>query len=64
MLENLEKKIGKEKMDQLLQTYFKEYQYKIASGEDFFSVFFEELGPEAKVYFEGWLKGEEPGYKK
>jgi aminopeptidase N len=54
MLENLEKVIGKEKMDELLQNYFKEYQYKIASSSDFISVFSEELGPEAKVYFESW----------
>ncbi|MEH7274502.1 M1 family metallopeptidase [Neobacillus vireti] len=64
MLENLEKVIGKEKMDQILQTYFNEYQYGIASGSDFVAVFANELGPEAKVYFEGWLKGKEPEFKK
>jgi hypothetical protein len=63
MLENLEKVIGKEKMDQLLQHYFKEYQYEIATGSDFISVFSEELGPEAKEYFENWLSGKEPEFK-
>lgn len=63
MLDNLEKEIGKEKMDQLLQTYFIEYQYEIASGNDFISVFSEELGPEAKDYFEAWLSGKEPEFK-
>ncbi|WHZ01120.1 M1 family metallopeptidase [Neobacillus sp. YX16] len=63
MLENLEKEIGKEKMDQLLQTYFKEYQYDVATSSDFISVFSEELGPEAKEYFESWLTGKEPEFK-
>lgn len=63
MLENLEKVIGKEKMDQLLQNYFKKYQYEIATGSDFISVFSEELGPEAKEYFENWLSGKEPEFK-
>ncbi|MFP7299281.1 M1 family metallopeptidase [Neobacillus niacini] len=63
MLENLEKEIGKEKMDKLLQTYFKEYQYKNASSSDFISVFRKELGPEAKEYLEGWLTGKEPEFK-
>jgi hypothetical protein len=63
MLENLEIEIGKEKMDQLLQNYFKKYQYKVASSSDFISVFSEELGPEAKVYFENWLSGKEPEFK-
>ncbi|MEC1524820.1 M1 family metallopeptidase [Neobacillus niacini] len=63
MLENLEKVIGKEKMDQLLQSYFKEYQYEIATGSEFISVFTEELGPEAQVYFEKWLSGKEPEFK-
>jgi hypothetical protein len=64
MLEKLEKVIGKEKMDELLKAYFKEYQYGIASGEDFISVFSEELGPEAKEYFENWLIGKESEFKK
>lgn len=63
MLENLEKVIGKEKMDQLLQNYFKKYQYEIATRSDFISVFSEELGPEAKEYFEAWLSGKEPEFK-
>jgi aminopeptidase N len=63
MLEDLEKVIGKEKMDQLLQNYFKEYQYKIATGSDFISVFSEDLGPEAKEYFENWLSGKETEFK-
>lgn len=63
MLENLEKAIGKEKMDQLLQNYFKEYQYEIATGSEFISVFSEELGPDAKDYFENWLSGKEPEFK-
>ncbi len=63
MLENLEKVIGKEKMDQLLQNYFKKYQYEIATGSDFISVFSEDLGPEAKEYFENWLSGKEPEFK-
>ncbi|MDQ0976579.1 hypothetical protein QFZ31_006457 [Neobacillus niacini] len=63
MLENLEKVIGKEKMDQLLQKYFNEYQYKIATGSDFSSVFSEDLGPEAKEYFENWLSGKETEFK-
>jgi len=64
MLDNLEKEIGKEKMDQLLQAYFKEYQFKTASPRDFVAVFEEELGPEAREYFLKWLKGEEPEFKK
>lgn len=63
MLENLEKVIGKEKMDQVLQNYFEKYQYEIATGSDFISVFSEELGPEAKKYFENWLSGKEPEFK-
>jgi aminopeptidase N len=64
MLENLEKVIGKEKMDQLLQNYFRKYQYEMATGSDFIAVFSEELGPEAKEYFENWLNGKEPEFKK
>ncbi|MBY0146194.1 M1 family metallopeptidase [Neobacillus niacini] len=63
MLENLEKEIGKEKMDELLQNFFKEYQYGVATSSDFISVFSEELGPEAKEYFESWLTGKEPEFK-
>lgn len=63
MLENLEKVIGKEKMDQLLHNYFKKYQYKTASSSDFISVFSEELGLEAKEYFESWLSGKEPEFQ-
>jgi len=63
MLENLEKEIGKEKMDELLQKYFEKYQYGVATSDDFISVFSEELGPEAKEYFESWLTGKEPEYK-
>jgi hypothetical protein len=63
MLEKLEKEIGKEKMDKLLQIYFKEYQYGIATSSDFISIFSEELGPEAKEYFESWLTGKEPEFK-
>jgi len=63
MLENLEKVIGKEKMDQLLKTYFKEYQYDVATSSDFISIFSEELGPKAKEYFESWLVGKEPEFK-
>ncbi|WHX98651.1 M1 family metallopeptidase [Neobacillus sp. DY30] len=63
MLENLEKVIGKEKMDQLLQNYFKKYQYEIATGSDFISVFSDDLGPEAQEYFENWLTGKEPEFK-
>ena len=63
MLENLEKVIGKEKMDQLLQNYLKKYQYEIETGSDFISVFSEDLGPEAKEYFENWLSGKEHEFK-
>ncbi|MCM3694152.1 M1 family metallopeptidase [Neobacillus niacini] len=63
MLENLEKEIGKEKMDQLLHTYFKEYQFDVATSSDFISVFTEELGPGAKEYFEAWLTGKEPEFR-
>jgi aminopeptidase N len=63
MLEDLEKVIGKEKMDQLLQNYFNEYQYEIATGSDFISVFSEDLGPEEKEYFENWLSGKETEFK-
>jgi hypothetical protein len=63
MLENLEKEIGKEKMDELLKNYYKEYQYGVATSSDFISVFSEELGPEAKEYFESWLIGKEPEFK-
>jgi aminopeptidase N len=63
MLEKLEKEIGKEKMDQLLQNYFKEYQYGVATSSDFILIFSEELGPEANEYFESWLTGKEPEFK-
>jgi hypothetical protein len=62
MLENLEKEIGKEKMDHLLSIYFKENQYGIATRNEFISVFSKELGPEAKEYFDGWLNGKKPKF--
>lgn len=41
-----------------------ELKYEIASRSDFIAFIAEELGPEATAYFEGWLTGKEPEFKK
>lgn len=57
MFYELEQQIGQEKMDLILQTYFQRYQYKNATADELISIFEEELGPNARTYFEKWLNG-------
>jgi hypothetical protein len=63
MFEELEKVVGKEEIDKAFRKYFNDYKFKNAKGSDLIKVFSETIGPEAKEYFEGWLKGKEPEFK-
>lgn len=55
VLNELRNKLGDEKFFQVMQTYFKEYQFKIATTEDFIRVSEDVAGQQLDDFFNTWL---------
>jgi hypothetical protein len=54
-LNELRKKVGDEKFFQILQEYYKEYQFKIATTKDFIEVGKKISGQDLDAFFDQWL---------
>lgn len=63
MFYNLEKAVGKAKMDQVLHNLYKDYKFKIATPQDYIDEFAKVLGPGAQDYFNSWLHGGHAAFK-
>jgi len=57
MLYSLKQKLGNEKFNELIKTYFNRYSYKIASSEDFIRVAEEIYGDSLNDFFKRWMNG-------
>lgn len=55
MFNELEKKLGEDKMNQVLREYFEQYRLKNAKGEDLIRLYEEHYGEELSRVFEKWL---------
>lgn len=55
VLNKLRNKLGEEKFFQIIQQYFKEFEFKIASTEDFIRVSEEVSGQQLDDFFNTWL---------
>jgi polyisoprenoid-binding protein YceI len=57
MFYDLGKSIGDAKMDQVLQSYFNTYEYRVAHSADLERAFMQVAGPRVQPYFDAWLHG-------
>jgi hypothetical protein len=55
MLFQLMDEIGKEKVYQILKTYYQRYRYQVATANDFFAVANEVAGKDLTPFFQRWL---------
>jgi aminopeptidase N len=55
ILNELRNKLGEEKFFEVMQEYFRQYQFKIATTEDFVDITEKIAGQELDDFFNSWL---------
>lgn len=55
MMYNLIEKIGREKVLEILKTYYQQYQFKVATSKDFFQVASKVAGQDLTPFFQKWV---------